>query len=119
MTYGYSGLQMFAHASSRITIDRPAATRLIVRFGIFDGAWKEGHTDGVEFRISALHAGQRPRLIWSRRLTPVQLEADRGPQEASVDLRLEPSARLVFETLPVPGGTTNWAWSYWGDVDFD
>ena len=119
MTYGYSGLQMFAHASSRITIDRPAATRLIVRFGILDGAWKEGHTDGVEFRISALHAGQRPRLIWSRRLTPVQLEADRGPQEASVDLRLEPSARLVFETLPVPGGTTNWAWSYWGDVDFD
>jgi len=119
MTYGYSGLQMFAHASSRITIDRPAATRLIVRFGIFDGAWKEGHTDGVEFRISALHAGQRPRLIWSRRLTPVQLEADRGPQEASVDLRLEPSERLVFETLPVPGGTTNWAWSYWGDVDFD
>ena len=60
-----------------------------------------------------------PRTIWSQRLTPVRTSTDRGSQEALVNLGLEPGERLVFETLPIPGGTTAWAWSYWKDLDFD
>jgi hypothetical protein len=116
---GDNGPQMFAHAPSRIVVDAPPADKLIVSFGIRDGAWREGHTDGVEFRISTMQAGANPRPIWSQRLTPLTREADRGLQKASLSERLEPGTRLVFETLPVPGGTNAWAWSYWQDLDFN
>ncbi len=111
--------EMFAHAASRITINAPTARQLTVRFGIRDGAWKDGnHTDGVEFRISAVGVSGTPQIVWSRRLTPVQRIDDRGDQQAQVNLLSNPGERLIFETLPIPGGTTNWAWSYWKSLEF-
>jgi hypothetical protein len=112
--------EMFAHATSRIVIGAPLSKKMMVRFGIRDCAWHDGnHTDGVEFRISALRAGATLRTLWSRRLTPIQRSADRGVQEVSIELPLQSGERLVFETLPIPGGTTAWAWSYWKDLEFD
>ncbi len=111
--------EMFAHAASRIIISAPPARQMTVRFGIHDGAWQNGnHTDGVEFRISAMAISGSPEILWSRRLTPVQRTDDRGDQEAVVNLPSNPGERLVFETLPVPGGTTSWAWSYWKSLEF-
>ncbi|MGO9605591.1 MAG: hypothetical protein ACLQAT_19755 [Candidatus Binataceae bacterium] len=111
---------MLAIAPSRIIIDPPPAKKMTVGFGIADGAWQGGnHTDGVEFRIPAVRPVAAERTIWSRRLAPFLVDADRGKQEASVDLQLRAGERLVFETLPIPGGTTDWAWSYWSGLDFD
>ena len=119
LTNAEDGPQMFAHAHSQIVIYPPPAHELTVSFGIRDGAWQQGHPEGVEFRISTVRAGSRPQPIWSRTLMPVERSADRGLQKATLSLQLQVGDGLMLETLSLPMKTNNWAWSYWEDSNFE
>jgi hypothetical protein len=106
---------LLAEAPSELSIGvPPAAHQVTLRYGIADGAWQQGHTDGVEFRALA-DAGDGRRLLWSRRLNPAAASEDRGVQSA--DVVLPPDGRnLVLQTIP--GETAAWDWSYWAAPDF-
>jgi hypothetical protein len=107
---------VFAHAPSTLALEAPAgASRIKVRFGIFEDAWKgKGRSTGVEFRVST-GSGQTARTLWSRVLDPRGVPADRGEQEATIELPSPVDGPLRFETLP--GIDPGWDWSYWAGVD--
>ena len=111
------GNNLNAHAPMRLSLAPPPANRLSVAFGIYEGAWSEGKTDGVVFRIAAEFAGGIIRELWSRTLTPLESPGDRGKQLAVITLPQTMPVRLIFETLP--NGNNHWDWSYWSDVRFD
>jgi hypothetical protein len=48
--------------------------------------------------------------------SPASAGSNKVANHVLVDSRLQNGERLVFETLPIPGRTTAWAWSYWKDV---
>ena len=88
--------------------------RLSVGFGIVDGAWQEGETDGVEFRIIARALDGQEQVIFSHRLEPVSNLKDRGVQQATIDLSKIDAHEVILETLPGP--TPQWDWSYWSEI---
>lgn len=107
---------VFAHAPSTLSLEAPAgARRLKVRFGIFEDAWRgRGRSTGVEFRVST-GSGDAARTLWSRVLDPFGVAADRGEQEATIELPSPVDGPLRFETLP--GVDPGWDWSYWAGVE--
>ncbi len=110
------GPVVFAHAPNRIPLEHgTGASALRVRFGLLDGAWNGGDTDGVEFRVTGVRAGARATL-WSRRLDPRTVREDRGPQTAQVLLAGVDPGSVQLETLP--GASANWDWSYWAEASF-
>ena len=107
---------LLAHATSSITVPLPrASARARIGFGMLDGAWQEGRTDGVEFRVSVLRAGQA-QPIWSRTLDPLHRPDDRGRQSGWIELPPGGEA-LQLETLQL--GSDSWDWSYWSEITID
>jgi hypothetical protein len=93
------------------------ARSLLLRFGIYDGAWTTGATDGVLFKVSVVASANRTLPIWERRLTPKTVPTDRGEQNAAIALADLPPGDLILETEP--GATPNWEWSYWSRIAFE
>ena len=100
-----------AHAPMKIKFKlADTAETLSVGFGIVDGAWQEGATDGVEFRIIARAFNGQEQVIFSRRLEPASNPKDRGVQQATIDLSKIDAHEVILETLP--GANPQWDWSY-------
>lgn len=103
---------LLAHAPRRIIIPVVKARSVTVTFGIRDGAWNPGQTEGGCF--SALtEAGA---MLWQRCLDPLRQMADRGLQTAHFDLPTE-QPRIILETLC--RSRCNWAWTYWRGIEID
>ncbi|MGF7210514.1 hypothetical protein GGE65_005121 [Skermanella aerolata] len=109
-------LQLYAHAPSTMKSEPPEASQLQVKFGIRDGAWQSGKTDGVCFRISGQDEVGITVVIWERCLNPLDVEADRGEQAVTIDLSSYPRKAIVFETDI--NKTASWDWSYWSAIQF-
>ncbi len=87
---------------------------LAFNFGFLPGAYTNGgQTTGGDIVVELTHPGQPSREILRRRLQPVTVPADRGPQSATVDLTgLAAGDVLTVRTAPVPGGSMSWGWTY-------
>lgn len=90
-------------------------------FGFMPGAYTgEGRTQGADFVVELLQAGAAPRELFRRGLHPVSTEGDRGPQSAVVALpAIAAGDRLVVRTMPVPGGSPSWGWTYFSRCDIE
>ncbi len=91
-----------------------AERQLAFDFGFLPGAYTSGgHTQGADFVVELASAGQPPREIFRRSLQPAAREGDRGAQAATVPLPpVRPGDVLTVRTLPVPGGSPSWGWTY-------
>lgn len=106
------GERLLAHAPCQIELPAEPGQRLEAHYGLFEGAWTEGQTEGVVFRIEARILGAWQPLA-ERALNPREVIADREVQH--FDLRVPAGAdrlRLVTESRAGPG----WEWSWWGPV---
>ncbi|MHB8885620.1 MAG: hypothetical protein ACYC5H_11190 [Methylovirgula sp.] len=101
---------LLVHAPRRIVIPITEAKSITVTFGLRDGAWKVGKTEGACFQALT----ETGLMLWKRCLDPRHNVADRGPQEARFAL---PSGqpRIVLQTLCRQN--CDWAWSYWGGYE--
>jgi hypothetical protein len=109
---------LFAHPPSRLPLDVPqGAQRLTIGFGIRDGAWQEGRTDGVCFRIGDSDHASNGNMLFERCLRPVTDTNDRGNQTATIDVTASGGKRLWFETTCLIN--CSWDWSYWSRIKFD
>lgn len=91
---------------------RASITSLHVGFGMLDQSFTgDTKTDGATFRIYGVRASGQGRVIFSRKLDPTPISADRGEQTA--DILIPPgTAALVLESDPVtPGGPNYIYWS--------
>ena len=111
------GSAMFAHAPAKLKLRRSPARLLRLGFGIYDGAWTTGTTDGVLFKVSLAGSANRTLPLWERRLMPKTVLTDRGEQNATITLTDLPPGDLILETAP--GATPNWDWSYWSRMAFE
>ena len=109
------GEELFAHAPSKLPLPFSSAEKLSVKFGLRDGAWQEGSTDGVLFKISLLDSKEQVE-IWSRLLNPKEIALDRGEQTVNITLP-QAEGTLIFETKPHKNNA--WDWSYWSRIQFE
>ncbi len=108
---------LYARAPSQTLLPvSVGATKIQVGFGLLDKAWREGTSDGVEFRVSTATTADELTLLWSRRLDPLNRETDRGVQWESIQLPTGVT-RLVLETLP--GTSDERDWSFWAEATVD
>jgi hypothetical protein len=118
LSFAISQEGIFAHAPARLRLEVPAGRhRLTLGFGIRDGAWKEGRTDGVCFRVSTAGKATGTNTLFERCLRPRTEPGDRGRQAATVDLDHVRDGPLWFETLCI--NTCSWDWSYWSQIEID
>ena len=104
-----------AHAPMKIKVKlSDTAERLSFNFGIADGAWQSGATDGVKFRIAAYPLNGGREILFSRKLKPVSRPQDRGVQHASIDLSTIDTHEVILETFT--GDNDQWDWSYWSEL---
>jgi hypothetical protein len=104
-----------AHAPTNIKVKLDdTAERLSFDFGIFDGAWQEGSTDGVEFRVTVRELDGQKKTIFSRRLEPVSNQKDRGIQQATIDLSQIETHEVILETSREKNHY--WDWSFWSEI---
>ena len=105
------GDRLTAVAPTTLTIPVGGARRLDVTFGLDDGAWTDGATQGVCFAIAA--SADAPAPIWRRCLDPKTVAADRGPQSAEIDLPAG-LGDVTAETSCL--AACAWGWSYWKGI---
>lgn len=97
-----------AHAPSKLAIPVGPGGKLLLGYGIRDGAWQGGGgTDGVCFAVKSTET-----TLFERCLDPKDVEADRGRQSATI---VVPKETIIFLETSCKQ-TCTWDWSYW---DFD
>ena len=104
------GERLSVPAPTSLTVPVSGARRLRLGFGLFDGAWTEGHTQGVCFAVAPA-PGATP--LWTRCLDPAAVAADRGQQTAELDLP-DGLAEVSAETRC--RASCDWGWSYWSAI---
>jgi hypothetical protein len=102
---------VLANAPTELQLPVPrGVTSWDFSYGLLDGAWSVGgETDGVRFVIVAEIAGEE-RELWSRRLLPVTVAADRGVQRVELSVP-DGATRLLLRTEA--GATSSWDWAFW------
>lgn len=103
--------RLAANAPTALAIPTADARRLHLGFGIEDDTWTEGRTQGVCFAVKA--GPDASAALWRRCLDPRDAPADRGPQNADLDLPPGLAAVTVETTCP---RSCDWGWSYWNDI---
>jgi len=111
-------LQVHANGAVRFDLGREAR-RLTFQFGLRPGAYTgDGHSAGVEFSVEQA-SGPGPGItVWRRRLDPLRVAADRGPQTATIELPGPGPSSVTLRTTAVPGPDNSWDWSYFARVKF-
>jgi len=92
--------------------------RLSGEFGIFDGAFTGGQTDGVEFSIWFARGRGSDQRAWGVTLQPLTRTEDRGTHRFSIDLPADSDLRVIIRTGPGPSGKIDWDWSYLSKLRF-
>lgn len=104
---------MFAHASSAVVfhaVTIPAWGRLRFSIGIDEAGWAHGG-DGAAFGVS-VRTSQGEDLVFSRRLSPQTVQADRGWTHAEVDLQRFGAQQvdIIFQTDREANEDYDWCW---------
>ena len=107
----------FAHAPTRLSVElKDTKQNLSFEFGLLDeaiaSALEKKAGDGVEFKI-IVEQNNQEKVLFSRHLQPGEI-ADRGIQQATVDLTGVDATRIILET--VSGQDNQWDWSYWSEL---
>ncbi|MGD1278330.1 MAG: hypothetical protein ABR964_14050 [Tepidisphaeraceae bacterium] len=110
-----------APAACTLLVSLPPGKSIVhLGFGMLASSYREGKTDGVEFRVVAIRKvtprGVEGDVIWRRRLDPLNVEADRGPQQVDLSLPEPAPGGLTLQTVPGPSHTASL--SYWTDIQF-
>lgn len=122
-TYGYGkmsdneGTVINAHPDADLWLKpSSAASRIHWEFGMFDSSWsKDGpKTDGVIMTITGMLPDGRKRVLFERRLDPVNRPEDRGRQKVDVPYAPEPGEFLHFSNRR--GASLSYDWSYWAAI---
>ncbi|MBK7875427.1 MAG: hypothetical protein IPJ77_06700 [Planctomycetes bacterium] len=111
---------LVVHAPSDMTFDvRPGRWKVTGTFGILDGAWETGVTDGVNFAVVLLdERGKEQAPVFKRLLQPVGVERDRGPQTFELELDVPRRMPVYLRTRPGPMADTNSDWAWWSKLEF-
>jgi hypothetical protein len=112
--------RLLLHAPGDISFRPPPGRRRFTgEFGIFDGAYIDGRTDGVEFSISVVrNSADVEQRVWNVILTPMTDPDDRGTHRFAIDLP-DDVARVIVRTGPGPSGSNAWDWSYLSRLRFE
>lgn len=99
----------------------PRAKMVSGKFTIRPGAWQEGSSKGIDFRIDYAPANGAPATtLFDRFLNPRSEPQRDGPvQSFDVTLPADAAGELVFRTLPGPTGDGSWGWACWADIRFE
>jgi hypothetical protein len=106
---------LMLHLPGRVNFNLTGAERkLALDFAFLPGAYTNGgQTAGGDVIAEVTRGGQPPREIFRRRLQPVTLPADRGPQAAAIDLTgIAAGDVLTVRTAPLPDRGASWGWTY-------
>lgn len=110
------GKRLFmVHAPSALTFALKGTEHsLQIDFGLLPGAYTgEGKTEGVDYVVEIIRAGQPAEEVFRHKLRPLTVPADRGQQSATIPLsNLKRGDQLVVRTTPGPSGNVSWAWAY-------
>jgi len=119
---GYMWLEgrkiIFAHPSSDVWVRAPGRSGQVEwEFGLVPDSYQRtgSRTDGVEFSITGISAGNRERVLFKRYLAPVNQARDRGTQKITVPFEPRPGEILRFSDRPGPGDAFDWA--YWVRIE--
>lgn len=116
MGHDSGGVVILAHAPAVIgwrPFDGPRVAHF--NFGLMPGAIRDGnYTDGVTFRVVAVAADGGERELFSRRLRPAEVEADRGI--AAGEAAVPAGCSVLLVTDPGPTGSNNCDWSFWQNI---
>ncbi len=109
---------LFMHPTSSAEFDLviPAKAKLTFAIGIPPDVWGQPG-DGVGFSVTIVQSEDEQRVVYRRYLNPKAREADRGWQEAEVDLTYYEGQRvkLVLATDPGPENNPGWDWAGWAE----
>jgi hypothetical protein len=110
----------YIHAPSEIVWPLSGEEReLAFHYGLDPRAYEEGTTNGVDFIVEVRGPSGGVTKAWSRLLRPKTVEADRGTQQARVQLPVyAPGSRVILRTDPGEYGDNAWDWSYVTNIDF-
>ncbi len=103
--------RLAAQPPRRVTVPVAGARAVTATFGIEDGAWTSGHTEGVCFAVADEHAPGA--ALWRRCLDPGGVETDRGEQSARIELPSGTRTLVLDTTCP---RSCDWGWSYWSGL---
>jgi len=109
---------LLMHAPSEMQYSLPAhPTRISGNFGFIVGAYTQGGgTDGASFDVIWTD-NEKSEVLFSRFLDPLHVEADRGLQSFSIDLKDRHGGRLLLKANPGPTGNNGWDWTAWSDLE--
>lgn len=110
----------YVHAPSEIVWPLSGEEReLVFHYGLDPRAYEEGTTNGVDFIVEVRGPSGSVTKAWSRLLRPKTVAADRGIQQARVQLPVYAAgSRLILRTDPGEYGDNAWDWSYVTRIDF-
>jgi hypothetical protein len=103
---------LLAHAPNRLPLNVKGAGSIVFQFGLVDGSWQQGRTDGVCFRVT--DRNDSSVVLWERCLDPVVNQDDRGRQAAEINL---PKGIEVVWFETACRANCSWDWSYWDSVE--
>jgi hypothetical protein len=107
-------------ADGMLIFNVPEGTRGIRgQFGILPGAYQEGQTDGVLFRVEYTPDNEPAQVLFERHLNPLQNPCDRGIQSLAVPLPNSRQGTVQFITTNLPGKNTWWDWSFWTGIEME
>jgi hypothetical protein len=87
-------------------------------YGFIPRAYKEGDTNGAEFIVELLHAGQI-RQLFRRVLDPIRVKEDQNHQFSRVILPpFQPGTQLILRLAPGEFNNNSWDWLYLCNVGF-
>jgi hypothetical protein len=114
-----SVLAVAPDSSIRVPVPAPLK-RLKLGFGIYrSGEAAQSPANQVVFQVSSLDEHGQPVSLWSRRLDAVNCEADRGPQQALIDLSACQQTNVMLETLRGDSMPTDGNLNYWSAINFE
>lgn len=110
---------LVVHAPSDMVFDvKPGRWKLTGEYGILNGAWESGVTDGVNFAVVTTdEKGKEAQPIFKRLLQPVTIERDRGVQTVELEFDAPRRTPLFLRTRPGPMADTNSDWAWWSKVE--
>jgi hypothetical protein len=116
------GMKIFAHAPSRLQVDRPLTARWFSgSIEMEPGAYArpESATDGASFRISFIGNDGARSELFRRDLNPRDEVKDRSPYSFSLELPVNQPGMLELETTSGPTDSNAFDWTYWSMLRFE
>lgn len=108
---------LLVHAPGRMRFRITTGTYLLTgSFGLVPGAYMQGKTDGVVFRVTLGMPTGETRVLFARTLAPLHVKSDQGMQSLAVTFQTDHATEVALETQPGSANNSQWDWSYWTQI---